>query len=194
MGLKVLMQPQREPVSLADAKQYLRIDHTDEDVLIEVLITSARVYVENYLKRALITQILEYSLPSIPYPATELCLPNPPLQSVMDFSYIDTSGVSQTWTWTEYQVCTEEEPGKIKPAYSKSWPSYREQYGAIKIKYLAGYGSSPSDVPQPIREGLLAYLAHRYEHRDLLQFGQQQVSVIPYSMQDMLFQYRIIYP
>ncbi|MCC2097407.1 MAG: head-tail connector protein, partial [Hyphomicrobiales bacterium] len=48
--------PAVEPVSLAEAKNWLRISHDSDDLLIEALITSARLVVEAHAQLVLIAQ------------------------------------------------------------------------------------------------------------------------------------------
>lgn len=38
-------------ISLDDVKQYLRVDHSDDDVLIDSMLMAAQEYVENFTKR-----------------------------------------------------------------------------------------------------------------------------------------------
>ncbi len=52
----LLAGPASEPVTLADAKTFLRVDHDADDVLIGSLIAAARRLVETATRRALITQ------------------------------------------------------------------------------------------------------------------------------------------
>ena len=48
--------PGEEPVSLAEAKAFARIDGTDEDALVGALIAAARLHVESLTGRALVSQ------------------------------------------------------------------------------------------------------------------------------------------
>ena len=48
--------PGEEPVSVAEAKAFARIDGGDEDALVGALIAAARLHVEGDTGRALITQ------------------------------------------------------------------------------------------------------------------------------------------
>ena len=61
--IQVTTAPAVEPVSTADAKTHLRIpaSATSEDSYIDALVTAARLYVEEYTERKLITQtVTEY--------------------------------------------------------------------------------------------------------------------------------------
>ena len=63
-----------EPISLADAKNYLRVDYTEDDNLITSLISIARECAERYCNRSFIAKQIEYYDPdwispvTLPYP------------------------------------------------------------------------------------------------------------------------------
>jgi len=52
----LLAGPAAEPVTLAEAKQFLRVEHDDDDDIIAALIAGSRIHVETQTRRALITQ------------------------------------------------------------------------------------------------------------------------------------------
>ena len=56
---KVITPPSVEPISLADAKQYLRVDFSDDDMVIANIIIRAREYAEQITGRALATQTIQ---------------------------------------------------------------------------------------------------------------------------------------
>jgi uncharacterized phiE125 gp8 family phage protein len=37
--------------------------------------------------------------------------------------------------------------------------------GSLRVEYVAGYGDDPSDVPEPLRDAILLYVAWSYENR-----------------------------
>ncbi len=55
MRLSIVTPPEIEPVSLEEAKLYLRVDTGDENELITSLIKAARIMVEKETHRALNT-------------------------------------------------------------------------------------------------------------------------------------------
>jgi len=56
---EILMPAMVEPITLTEAKRYLRVDFGSEDVTISGLITSARRYAENMLHKSLTTQTIQ---------------------------------------------------------------------------------------------------------------------------------------
>lgn len=58
--LTVITPPAEEPVSLASAKDFLRVGHDGEDALIERLIQSARARIEEATGLALVTQQVRF--------------------------------------------------------------------------------------------------------------------------------------
>lgn len=56
---KVITQVATEPITLADAKTYLRVDYSDEDALITDIISRARSYAERATHRAFATQQIQ---------------------------------------------------------------------------------------------------------------------------------------
>jgi uncharacterized phiE125 gp8 family phage protein len=75
------------PVTVDEAKAFLRIDHTAEDALIESLVAAARDVVENYLRRSVCTQTWTLVLDSL---AEQAFLPRPP---VTDITSVEVDGL-----------------------------------------------------------------------------------------------------
>lgn len=146
--------PAIEPVTLAEAKLYLRIDGSDDDTLIESLITAVRESAEAYLRCSLITQswtmAFEDSAPA------RVELPMGPVQSVTSVKSITRAGVETTISNSAYYLAAMKDIlcFDASPAGDK-----------VSIAYVAGYGDTAADVPAPIRDGMLCHLAARYEDR-----------------------------
>lgn len=59
ISYKIITPPTAEPITLSDAKDYLNVDFTSKDALITRLITDARRYAENILRKSLVTQTIQ---------------------------------------------------------------------------------------------------------------------------------------
>ena len=55
-GLVIHTEPASEPITLAEAKSYLRVDSSGDDALITSLISTARKLCEEHTQRAFMTQ------------------------------------------------------------------------------------------------------------------------------------------
>jgi len=94
-------------------------------------------------------------------------LSKPPLQApLVSLKYIDPDGVEQTLATTEYEVDTTVEPGQVRLAYNKSWPSIRRQKDAIRIQFKAGYGGAVA-VPEMHKAAIKLHVGHLFENREL---------------------------
>lgn len=164
MALIDLAPPVVEPVDLAYAKQFLRVDGTDEDTLISDLISVARHQVENIISRTLIARSFRYrgDLPN----AYCLSLPRPPLLVVTSVKLYDVTGQNILIPAQDYTVNARRNPGELRLGHAKNWVNYIESPTEIEIEFSAGYGTSPNDIPLPIKQALLLLLAQHYEHRD----------------------------
>jgi hypothetical protein len=187
---KLITGPTVEPVSLAEAKQHARIEYPDDDDLVAGLITAARLVCENEIARAFIAQTWETYLDAWPFPAqplgpmyfgsayipqvlgypytpyTMMQVDNPDLISVESIQYLDVHGNIQTLDPSQYLIQTGA-PGRMYPAYGVTWPSVRCVPGAITIRYQAGYGPLPSDVPANAQLAIKMMVAELYEQREM---------------------------
>lgn len=160
MGLKVITQPTVEPVSLAEAKLHLRVDHSTDDTLISSLISAAREECEHLLERALAPQTLRLSIDA--FPADGIELPRPPVTSITSIEYVDVDGAPQTLAGSNYYLDDEREPSWVVPAYDVDWPSTRDEANAVVVTYVAGY----TDCPDVIRAWILLRIGTLYRTRE----------------------------
>ena len=159
---------------------------SQEDTLIESLITVAREKCENITNRALATQTIVLSLDQ--FPSGNIRLPRPPLVSVTSIKYKDSAGTDTTWDSSNYIVDIAKEPGEVALAYGISYPLYTEYASSsVKITYVAGY---ITDCPKAIKQAMLLLIGHYYENREEFVIGQT-IAKIPRSVDDLLSSYRI---
>ncbi len=189
-SLKLVTAPTVEPVSLAEACLQCRIDAdiTVDNSLVTSLITAAREWCADYCNRAFTTTVYDMKLDAFP---CEIRLPRAPALSVTSITYLDGSGVSQTWSASEYAVDIYSEPARIKPAYGYSWPTTQGVMNAITVRYSAGYGATAADVPASIRAAMKLMIAHWYANRENAVIGTITANV-PDAAQSLLNPYRLL--
>lgn len=157
----LLAGPAEEPVSLAEARAFLKLDDTAEDALVTTLIGAARLHVEGVTGRALLAQSWRVVLDAWP-DDRQVRLPVTPFMAVTEITAYDTAGAGHDVPLAQFL----REPDRLLlPATVAGMPVLRERQG-IEIDYVAGFGTEPEDVPADIRQALLALLAYWYEHRD----------------------------
>ncbi|MGJ0511140.1 head-tail connector protein [Methylocystis sp.] len=158
--------PAIEPVSLADAKSWLREDGVEEDELIQALIVAARMTLEAYTRRFFVTQswrlVFDCWPTSVASNAT-LSIPFAPFQSVTAIRVHDASDAPQTLNAATYRAPTSTEGGRVN--FASAPPAPGRASDGIEIDFNIGYGALASDVPQPLRQAILTLVAHWREHR-----------------------------
>ncbi len=172
----VVTPPALEPVTLAEARLWCKVEETDDDGLIEdILIPAAREMVEDLTDLSLQTQTLKLLLDSWPDGAGPIVLPRAtPLQSVSSIKYYDSAGVEYTWAAANYIVDTLSRPGRVVRAYGVSYPSFTMYpSNPIQIQYVAGTPDSSPAVPVPAKLKLaMRYLIeHWYDNRNIVAVG-----------------------
>lgn len=188
-SLRVVTAPAQEPLTLAQAKEHLRVDIADDDVLIGSLIRATRELLESELGRAFITQTLDYALDAFPK-SGPLLLPRGPIQSVTSVSYIDSAGATQVWGSSNYLVDLYSSPPRITPAHAKTWPTLQDRIAAVTVRFVAGYGLGPATVPGPIAHAMLLLIGHYYEHREqVIDAVGANVLVLPQAAERLLANY-----
>jgi uncharacterized phiE125 gp8 family phage protein len=192
-ALKLVTAPVVEPVSLLQAKQHLRVTIPDEDALILSLIIAARSHAETFTGRRFVTQTWDYFLDCFPWlewsRSGSFEIPNGPLQSVTSVKYIDEAGVEQTMNTSEYLVDAKSDPGRISPAYGKTWPAPRLQMNAVTVRFVCGYGLAAA-VPYEISAGILLLIGEFFKHREETVVGSLQE--VPRGAEALLTPYRVI--
>ncbi len=181
MNLRLAERPTWEPVSLVEAKEWLRVDIDDDDDLIASLITAAREYAETFTARCIAQATWELSLDR--FPCGGMILPMPPVQSAT-ISYTDTAGISQSFA---HFVLKDGEPARLLPEYGYSWPSTRDVEQAVTVSFVAGWPDAES-VPATIKTAMRMMLAGWYENREHIVPGS--LSKVPFAAESLLLSNR----
>ena len=197
--IKVITAPAAKPITLAEAKEYARIDSTDtsQDATLATLIAAATNHAEHLTGRAFVERTLELDLPYF-----ERCieLPWAPLLGIDFVKYLDINGDLQTVAAADYEVDTVSQPGAVRPVSSAAWPSIGLGFNPVRIQYRAGYRptSSPTDLtdnaylPGELRLWLAARIVTLYDQRAQIIVGNTVVGQLPRDFADGLLDPLII--
>ena len=165
MSVTVTSAPAVEPISTAEAKEWLRIDTSDtsQDVVLGLLIKGVRRKFEQHTRRSLITQTLSWEADSDDISYGLATLPRGPVQSITSFTTYDDSTLTEVPTvesTANYQLV---EGSRV--AYRNDGWEVNRRDRAATIVYIAGYGNAATDVPEDIKLAMLEMLALRFERR-----------------------------
>ncbi len=154
-ALRLVTAPASEPLTLAQAKTFLRIEHSADDEPIGRAITAARQAAEQYLKTALLPQTWDYVVAN-PLP-TKLHLPFGPAQSITSITLTTESGATSTMNAANYRLSVSGFSIFFDPSVSIE---------KLTVRYVAGIAVVVSDIPLPIVQGMLHHIAVMMENRD----------------------------
>lgn len=153
-----------EPVSVSEIKSYLRIDLTDDDVLLGILIKSARKSCEaftnvSFIERTVVAEVMNM-LGGQP-------LPYGPIGEISSFKNCNGEEVST-------------DNYKIEGLDFKMVKTYFD--GPITVTYAAGY----AELPEDLKLAVMCQVAWLYEHR-----GDEQMKTgLCEQAKLLLYQYR----
>lgn len=175
---KVIVDATSEPLTLAEARLQCRVDpiddldsdgngtHPDDD-LIEMLITAAREYCEQFLGVSLVPKTLELALDEFPTEDDGIIeLPLGPVNSIVSVTVgtgSDSEMDSDDYVLDDFSV-----PNRIVPA--TIWPTVSASLNSIRIIYTVGYdGPDSSDgptIPKTVLQAMKLLVADWYKHRE----------------------------
>ncbi len=158
MLLSVVTEASSFPVSLAEAKLHLRVDHSDDDTLISALIEAACRQVGDMVGRSMVAET--WSVSVAPF-SGDLVLPLNPVTGVTDMSYFDAAGVSQSLTITDFWLFADQFRAALRPKTGVSWPTLQDRDDALTVEFTVGSAINPA-----LRAAILLFLTALYETRD----------------------------
>ncbi len=147
-----LLVPARE-----EAKAYLRIEHADEDALLDRLIADAAALAEAFTAQALLQR-----------PLTEILsagsgwqrLSSAPVRSITGVEGLPADGAAFPLPVGDYGIDID--------AHAQGWVRVIQpgSAGRVRVSLSAGLSADWAGLPEPVRLGILRLAAHIHAHRD----------------------------
>jgi hypothetical protein len=212
--LRLVTDAASEPLTLADAKAYARVDLSDDDAPITALIAAARRRVEKETGLALLTQSWVAVLDRWPdgtsggglssswwdgvregplmmlSPSGVIEIPKRPFQAVTQIRLRDAYGSFVTVDPSIYYTEVSDMRGRILRVLGKIWPVIiMAPRSAIEISFTAGFDAAPySGVPDDLVLAIKMLVKHWYDNREPVAEGR--VGAVPQHVESILGFYR----
>lgn len=169
-------------VTLADAKEFLRVDSSDEDTTITALLDAAVAWVEDYCNRSFtagnsaVFHVERWRNAALAYG---------PVTAITHVKYDDTSGAEQTLDTSKYYIGAATDGSMM--IYFHDTPDL-ETYNAHPVRVTAAVGVEES---ANVKHAVKMLVAHWYENRRAVVTGTTPVQV-PMAVESLLNVERII--
>ncbi len=153
--LKINSESGTEPVTLAEAKLWLKLDGdlTEDDTLIQMLLSDARLYVENYTGRAMKAKNVTVRVEA-PNSKNKLPLKFTAASSGLVVTYY-SEGSSVVLGVENYSLNEFENTIELK--YNKEWPTSADYY-LIEYDVVV-------EATEQMKKAILSLMACDYEYR-----------------------------
>lgn len=164
VDVTTVSDPTAEPITVSDAKSYIRIGHGKDDTIISGLIQAERKNLENQANRSFITQTKIYRTDQL---KTETKLPYGPVQSITSVATIDSAGSTSDIDTSDYYQASD------RLVFEEAPPVEEREVLGFEVKYQTGFSDSAAGVDEDIKTALKDQVAHRYEMRGQGGSGQE---------------------
>ena len=153
--LRCVTPPASEPVTLAEAKLFLRVDTDDEDDVVTLAISAARQACEQFLSSAILPQSWSFAVGQIGW--RRVALPFGPVNAVTSAVVTNCDGSSVTLDAGAYKIGVDGFSIFFEPVPPGD---------VLTVNYSASMAATAGDVPVLLQQGMLHHIAAIYEARD----------------------------
>jgi len=174
------------PVSLADAKAHVRVDHDDEDGLIQTYLDAAVAHLDGWsgvLGRALLTQTWRQD-----FDRFEHCMRLPlwPISEVQSIVWRNTEGQLVTVPQDDYALKADALGAFVRFVRGYSFPRDLCPSDAVAVTFVAGVDAA--EILSPIKSAILLLMAHWYQNREAV--SASTVTELPMAVNALIAPYR----
>ena len=169
MAYKITSSVSIEPLTVEEAKSFLRVEHSDDNGLIASLITSARAQVESLTGLALASHSVEQYFDSWPLNGI-FSLELMPVTSIAGVYYVADGASPGTYTTlnsSRYHTDLISKPQRVAFNDGEQFPDLEPCMNAVKIAYTADATSSSEHARSLAiaKQAIRFIVAHDYERR-----------------------------
>ncbi len=182
--------PTVEPLTVSEVKRQSRVDFTDDDDILKILISAARRHVESCTRRAMTSTQYDAQASCFPWEGIQT-MPIAPLIAVDSVTYYDTNNTQQTLDSSSYIVDTINSPGRLQILDTSTWPSTYDRVDAVTYRFTAGYGTTANDVPQSLRHAVSMLVAYWYENREAGVQSNMVPKEVPLGFESLIDQFKL---
>ena len=171
MRLVLVTPPAAPPITLAEVKAQARVEHDDEDLLLQHYVDAATAWLDGpagILGRCLVTQTWRAEFNAVTGPI-RLPFPDTVIDSAV-FTDAEGGELIHAFELQDQRLLLRPVSGFGRPA---------------AITFTAGYGA-PTDVPAAIRQAMLLLVTQWYEHRQVTGTG----TALPFAVDALLAPFR----
>lgn len=144
-------------ITVAQLKEHLRVDHTDEDTLIEALRDAAIAWIEDVCN----TRLGDVSAVGYIDYFYNVRFPIGPINSIASVTYLDTANATQTLPAAKYWFDIKTKSARI--TFDNTPDLYDDTFNAVQVNMTVGYAEA--DIPQPLVHAIRLLVGHLYENR-----------------------------
>lgn len=166
--------PADTPVSLTEVKAHCRVDGTDSDTVLTLLLAAAVSHLDGWtgiLGRCMVTQSWRQDFCGF---ASPLRLPLGPVASVTSVSYYDADNALVAALSSDVWVLRYDALGAyVDLKTDQSWPSSYARADAVSVTYVAG--TAAAGVPAALKAAILLMVSHWNENREAVAGSMSEV-------------------
>jgi len=170
-------------ITVAQLKEHLRVDHTDEDTLIEAYRDAAIAWIEDYCNTRL-GDVTAVGYIDFFY---NVRLPIGPVNSIASVQYTDTANTTQTLATAKWWADIKTKAARI--TFDNVPDLYDDTFNAVQVNMNVGYAEA--DIPKPFITAIRWMVAHLYEQRQPVVAGTI-ATTLPLGLYAILNPYRVI--
>ena len=153
-----------EPVSVAEAKLYCKVQDSADDTLWPILITSARRMLEKYTMTSFAEKTIHATWVEVPK-QNYVELPYGPVISIDHIYRIDHEGTEEELVLNSDYYVMGDQDAIIK--ITSYWSSGMVHINSIRVEYKAGYGNTATEkLPGDLKLAILKQVSTDYELRE----------------------------